>query len=229
MGSSKSKDQKDADIESQQAGSFANNPATGGWFTPARKQSDTPKEEPPPSQAYSTSITPLTPGEVEEFKMVTLFDEGQIQQLFIKFKNIDTDDDGFIKKEDILLIDELHHHPLRQRIMEVLPLPKDVSFEQFLDCLSVFSNGATKDEKVRFAFKLWDTDNDGVLNSNDLAVTIDILCGGALSQTDLDFVIGKLLSENTSPSNPEGFLTLDSFQRITSDTDIKRKLTFQML
>ena len=181
------------------------------------------------NKKYNKTIVPLTVIEVENYKMVTLFDEGQIQQLYTKYKMIDSSEIDFIKREDVFLLDEFRYHPLQSRLLDVLSLPEIVTFEQFVKSLSVFSSSATKDEKLRFAFRLWDTDGDGLLSSIDLSETIGKLCGGSLSEDDMDFVVGKILSENTTPSNSDGSLTLDAFQRMTADTDVIRRLTFQML
>ena len=39
----------------------------------------------------------------------------------------------------------------------------DMSFEDFLDMMSVFSEGATRDVKASYAFRIYDFDDDGYI------------------------------------------------------------------
>lgn len=44
----------------------------------------------------------------------------------------------------------------------------DITFEDFLDMMSVFSDNAPKAVKVEYAFRIYDFDNDDMLSSDDL-------------------------------------------------------------
>ena len=44
----------------------------------------------------------------------------------------------------------------------------DMTFEDFLDMMSVFSDNAPKNVKVEYAFRIYDFDNDDMLSNSDL-------------------------------------------------------------
>ena len=43
-----------------------------------------------------------------------------------------------------------------------------MTFEDFLDMMSVFSDHAPKNVKVEYAFRIYDFDNDDMLSNSDL-------------------------------------------------------------
>ena len=59
----------------------------------------------------------------------------------------------------------------------------DMTFEDFLDMMSVFSDNAPKNVKVEYAFRIYDFDNDDMLSNSDLEEvgTVSPLC--AVCQT----------------------------------------------
>uniref|UniRef100_A0A673VC82 Calcium and integrin-binding protein 1 n=1 Tax=Suricata suricatta TaxID=37032 RepID=A0A673VC82_SURSU len=74
---------------------------------------------------------------------------------------------------------ELKANPFKERICKVfskLPARDSLSFEDFLDLLSVFSDTATPDIKSHCAFCIFDFD-DGTLNREDLSQLVNSLTG----------------------------------------------------
>ena len=57
----------------------------------------------------------------------------------------------------ILTLEELRVNPFRERICKVFSEDNtgDMSFEDFLDMMSVFSEGATRDVKASYAFRIY--------------------------------------------------------------------------
>jgi len=73
---------------------------------------------------------------------------------------------------------ELQVNPFKTRILEVFSSvqnnsasahdPGSMTFEDFLDMMSVFSDSAPKNLKADFAFQIYDFNNDGYICENDL-------------------------------------------------------------
>nr|XP_023423326.1 calcium and integrin-binding protein 1 isoform X2 [Cavia porcellus] len=82
--------------------------------------------------------------------------------------------------EDILSLPELKANPFKERICKVFstsPARDSLSFEDFLDLLSVFSDTATPDIKSHYAFRIFDFDDDGTLDREDLCRLVNCLTG----------------------------------------------------
>ena len=56
---------------------------------------------------------------MEFFKMVTLFEEGEIRVMHERFVSMDPDENFLIQREKMMEIEEFKHHPLRARIISV--------------------------------------------------------------------------------------------------------------
>ncbi|OQV15322.1 putative Calcium and integrin-binding protein 1 [Hypsibius exemplaris] len=69
---------------------------------------------------------------------------------------------------------EMEFNPFADRICHVFSSKGDdcLTFEDFLDMVSVFSESASKSIKTAYAFKIYDFNDDGLLEETDLAELI---------------------------------------------------------
>ncbi|MEE6522735.1 hypothetical protein FKM82_021351, partial [Ascaphus truei] len=107
-----------------------------------------------------------------------------------------------ISKEKILTLPELKANPFRYRICHVFSTSDqeddNMSFEDFLDMLSAFSEAATLEIKSHYAFRIFDFDDDGTLDRSDLEKLVNCLTGKAedtkLSKTEMNQLIENVRS-----------------------------------
>ncbi|XP_052515824.1 calcium and integrin-binding protein 1 isoform X1 [Budorcas taxicolor] len=105
-----------------------------------------------------------------------------------------------VSLEQILSLPELKANPFKERICKVFstsPSRDTLSFEDFLDLLSVFSDTATPDIKSHYAFRIFDFDDDGTLNREDLSQLVNCLTGES-EDTRLSASEMKQLIDNVS-------------------------------
>uniref|UniRef100_A0A5G2QSI6 Calcium and integrin-binding protein 1 n=1 Tax=Sus scrofa TaxID=9823 RepID=A0A5G2QSI6_PIG len=105
-----------------------------------------------------------------------------------------------VSLEQILSLPELKANPFKERICKVFstsPTRDSLSFEDFLDLLSVFSDTATPDIKSHYAFRIFDFDDDGTLNREDLSQLVNCLTGEG-EDTRLSASEMKQLIDNVS-------------------------------
>ncbi|KFZ68344.1 Calcium and integrin-binding protein 1, partial [Podiceps cristatus] len=123
-----------------------------------------------------------------------------------------------VPKSRILTLPELRANPFQHRICRVFSTSDDgddsMSFEDFLDMLSVFSDSATSDVKSHYAFCILkrarcDFDDDGTLDKKDLEKLVNCLTGqGEESQ------LSNILEE--SDIDKDGTINLSEFQHVVS-------------
>ncbi|KAM5292905.1 calcium and integrin-binding protein 1 isoform 5-T5 [Ctenodactylus gundi] len=118
--------------------------------------------------------------------------------------------------EQILSLPEL-----KERICKVFstaPTRDSLSFEDFLDLLSVFSDTATPDIKSHYAFRIFDFDDDGTLDREDLSRLVNCLTGEGedtrLSASEMKQLIDNILEE--SDIDRDGTINLSEFQHVIS-------------
>lgn len=53
----------------------------------------------------------------------------------------------------------------------------NVDFEEFINGLSAFSSKGKKEEKLRYAFKVYDIDRDGYISNGELFIVLKMMVG----------------------------------------------------
>ncbi|NXD17066.1 CIB1 protein, partial [Nothocercus nigrocapillus] len=113
-------------------------------------------------------------------------------------------------------------NPFRHRICRVFSTAEDgsngLSFEDFLDMLSVFSESATSEIKAHYAFHIFDFNDDGILDKKDLENLVNCLTGQSeesrLSDAEMEQLIKNILEE--SDIDKDGTINFCEFQHVVS-------------
>ncbi|XP_030221925.1 calcium and integrin-binding protein 1 [Gadus morhua] len=123
--------------------------------------------------------------------------------------------------EAILTLPELKSNPFRERIVRVFSTSESrdgLTFEDFLDLLSAFSDSATLEIKSHYAFRIFDFDDDGTLDENDLEKLVNCLTGETdetrLTPDEMKQLISNILEE--SDIDKDGTVNLSEFQHVIS-------------
>lgn len=69
----------------------------------------------------------------------------------------------------------------------------DVDFQEFVSGLSAFSSKGNKEEKLRFAFKVYDIDRDGYISNGELFIVLKMMVGSNLKDMQLQQVCFRAL------------------------------------
>lgn len=87
-------------------------------------------------------------------------------------------------------------NPFKRRICEVFSRDGkgNLTFDDFIDLMSAFSEQASRDIKVFYAFKIYDFDGDDYIGSSDLEVTLRMLTGSELSSEEIAQIIENVSS-----------------------------------
>lgn len=153
----------------------------------------------------------ITQEDLEEYQDCTFFSKKEIIHVHKRFTQL-TEGVGEINGvggmgvkvalDNITSIDELKNNPFAERMCHVFSEDGsgDMTFEDFLDMCSVFSEGATRDVKSSYAFRIYDFDMDGYLGREDLKQTVEHLVGSSdgtsnLKTAQVDQVVTQILSE----------------------------------
>jgi len=136
------------------------------------------------------SHSAFTSSELELYQDLTYFTKKEILHAFQRFVDVAPDEDlksriAASKAEETLPLElivgmpELRVNPFRRRLCRAFS-PRDdgsLTFEDFLDMMSVMSDRAPKSLKTEYAFRVYDFDEDDMIGARDIATIVDHLLG----------------------------------------------------
>lgn len=155
----------------------------------------------------------------------TNFDRDEIDRLRKRFMKLDKDGSGTIDKNEFLDIPGILSNPLAQRLMDVFDEDKDgtIDFQEFISGLSALSGKTSRDEKLRFAFKIYDIDQDGYIGTGELFIVMKMMVGKNLLDEDLQQIVDKTIMENDMDGDNK--LSFEEFQRAVDLKQVANALT----
>lgn len=102
----------------------------------------------------------------------------------------------------------------------------DVDFQEFVTGLSAFSSKGNKDEKLRFAFKVYDIDRDGYISNGELFIVLKMMVGNNLKDVQLQQIVDKTIME--ADKDQDGKISFDEFKDMVENTDVSLSMTLSM-
>lgn len=102
----------------------------------------------------------------------------------------------------------------------------DVDFQEFVSGLSAFSSKGNKEEKLRFAFKVYDIDRDGFISNGELFIVLKMMVGNNLKDNQLQQIVDKTIME--ADKDGDGRISFEEFTIMVESTDISMSMTLGM-
>lgn len=89
-----------------------------------------------------------------------------------------------------MALPQVSSNPLATRMIAIFDEDGggDVDFQEFVSGLSAFSSKGNKDEKLKFAFKVYDIDRDGYISNGELFIVLKMMVGSNLKDQQLQQV-----------------------------------------
>jgi serine/threonine-protein phosphatase 2B regulatory subunit len=136
----------------------------------------------------------------------------EIEGLYRRFRALDKGRKGYISADEFLAIPELSINPLARRLERLFEC---VNFREFVGFLAAFSARATKEDRVKLIFAVFDADGDGRVGRDDLDLVLRQLAGSSLSEDEVAAALDAALARA-----PAGALTLDDFRNALAGRDL---------
>lgn len=103
----------------------------------------------------------------------------------------------------------------------------DVDFQEFVTGLSAFSSKGNKEEKLRFAFKVYDIDRDGYISNGELFIVLKMMVGNNLKDIQLQQIVDKTIME--ADKDGDGRISFEEFTEMVESTDVNLSMTLSKL
>lgn len=152
-------------------------------------------------------------------------DREEADRLRKRFMKLDKDNSGAIDREEFLSIPAIANNPLASRLIDLFDADGggDVDFQEFLAGLSAFSSKGQKEEKLRFAFKVYDIDRDGYISNGELFIVLKMMVGSNLTEGQLQQIVDKTIME--ADKDGDGKVSFEEFTYMVENIPITQSMT----
>lgn len=99
----------------------------------------------------------------------------------------------------------------------------DVDFQEFVQGLSAFSSKGDKEQKLKFAFKVYDIDRDGYISNGELFIVLKMMVGSNLKDQQLQQIVDKTIME--ADLDQDGKISFEEFVKMVGNTDVSMSMT----
>ncbi|KAL7816962.1 calcineurin subunit B [Trichoderma aethiopicum] len=171
------------------------------------------------------------------------FDREEVDRLRKRFMKLDKDNSGTIERDEFLSLPQISSNPLATRFdfpPSLTPLfttsPQrimiaifdedgggDVDFQEFVSGLSAFSSKGNKEQKLQFAFKVYDIDRDGYISNGELFIVLKMMVGSNLKDQQLQQIVDKTIME--ADLDKDGKISFEEFTKMVENTDVSMSMT----
>ncbi|EAQ86013.1 calcineurin B subunit [Chaetomium globosum CBS 148.51] len=153
------------------------------------------------------------------------FDRDEVDRLRKRFMKLDKDNSGTIEREEFLSLPQISSNPLATRMIAIFDEDGggDVDFQEFVSGLSAFSSKGNKEQKLQFAFKVYDIDRDGYISNGELFIVLKMMVGNNLKDQQLQQIVDKTIME--ADLDGDGKISFEEFASIVANTDVSMSMT----
>merc|ERR1712137_161524 len=129
---------------------------------------------------------------------------------------------------EILGVGDLIDNPLVRRVVSVFDKDGNgqISFIEFLLGLSKLALGTSEEEKLMFAFSLYDVNGDNYISNGDLFQVMKTMVGDNLLETQLQQLVDRQIL--LADKDGDGMLSFEEFKEAVSSIDVAQQLTIDL-
>ncbi|KAL2152405.1 hypothetical protein VTH82DRAFT_5589 [Thermothelomyces myriococcoides] len=162
---------------------------------------------------------------LDDIAQGTNFDREEVDRLRKRFMKLDKDNSGTIERDEFLSLPQISSNPLATRMIAIFDEDGggDVDFQEFVSGLSAFSSKGNKEQKLRFAFKVYDIDRDGYISNGELFIVLKMMVGNNLKDQQLQQIVDKTIME--ADKDQDGKISFEEFAAVVESTDVSMSMT----
>ncbi|XP_005605726.1 calcineurin subunit B type 2 [Equus asinus] len=158
-------------------------------------------------------------------EMCSQFDHDEIKRLSKRFKKLDLDNSGSLSVDEFLSLPQLQRNPLAKRVIDVFDTDGNgvVDFKEFIVGTSQFSVKGSEEQKLRFAFSIYDMDKDGYISNGELFQVLKLMVGDdTLTDWELQEVVDKTII--CLDTDGDGKISYEEFSAVVRGLEIHKNL-----
>eukprot|EP01031_Cornospumella_fuschlensis_P036128 gene36128-43812_t len=162
----------------------------------------------------------LTEDELNHCVKSTVFTVDEVKALWFHFKKISGGTHDFITRTQFQTAMLFKDSALLDRIFRVFDADDDnqISFLEYLSCLSTISSKAPKEDKLKFSFQIYDFDGDNFISTTDLTAVVAASLREQkilIRRADIDEIVAQTMA-TAQPKHPS-MLSYDEYRALVGD------------
>jgi len=164
-----------------------------------------------------------------DLETATNFTEEELRRLGKRFRKLDKDGNGKLSTQEFMALPELQQNPLVERVIAIFDSDGDgeIDFKEFIEGISLFSVKGDRDSKLKFAFKIYDMDNDGFISNGELFQVLKLMVGNNLKDAQLQQIVDKTIIY--ADKDLDGKVSFEEFCAVVGTSDVDEKMTLPPL
>eukprot|EP00240_Pyramimonas_obovata_P016189 CAMPEP_0118926810 /NCGR_PEP_ID=MMETSP1169-20130426/4427_1 /TAXON_ID=36882 /ORGANISM="Pyramimonas obovata, Strain CCMP722" /LENGTH=270 /DNA_ID=CAMNT_0006868443 /DNA_START=150 /DNA_END=962 /DNA_ORIENTATION=- len=137
-----------------------------------------------------------------------------------RFDSARTDNSDSVPISQLALISEFAGNPLIYRLLNVFDSNKDgsLSLEDFHEAVFSISRAQRREFKAVIAFRMYDVDEDNLVNKDDMMVILQEIVGEEVPRDVLETTVTQTIQ--AYDGDKDGALTIDEFKRLVDAGDV---------
>ncbi|KAF7483995.1 calcineurin subunit B type 2 [Marmota monax] len=157
-------------------------------------------------------------------EMCSHFEPEEIKRLGRSFKKLDFDKSGTLSVNEFMSLPELQQNPLVKRVIDIFDTDGngEVDFTEFIRGTSQFSVKGDEEQKLMFAFRIYDVDKDGYISNGELFQVLKMMVGNNLKDWQLQQLVDKTII--IMDKDGDGKLSFEEFSAVVRDLEVHKKL-----
>ncbi|XP_075415112.1 calcineurin subunit B type 2 [Tenrec ecaudatus] len=156
------------------------------------------------------------------------FDNEEIKRLGRSFRKLDLDKSGTLSVDEFLALPELQQNPLLGRVIDIFDTDGngEVDFKEFIVGASHFSVRGDEEQKLKFAFMIYDIDKDGYISNGELFQVLKMMVGDNLREPQLQQLVDKTIL--LLDRDGDGKISFEEFSAVVRQLEIHKKLVLAL-
>jgi len=152
------------------------------------------------------------------------FNADEVRRLGKRFRKLDLDNSGSLSVEEFMSLPELKQNPLVQRVIEIFDDDGngEVDFQEFIHGVSQFSVKGDQTSKLKFAFRMYDIDNDGFISNGELFQVMKVITGTNLTDSQLQQMVDKTIL--LADLDQDGRVSFEEFAQFVGGGEAQGKM-----
>lgn len=134
------------------------------------------------------------------------------------------DSSGALSTKEFMSIPELKNNPLVKRVIDIFDVDGngEVDFQEFIRGTSQFCVKGEEEQKMKFAFSIYDLDNDGYISNGELFQVLKMMVGSNLKSWQLQQLVDKTII--ILDQDGDGKISFEEFSSVVRELEIHKKL-----